>query len=212
MRIHYFLLSRHVFSAWFGWFRSFSARKTRFLSIFSFKLHSLVRKCCCRSVCGTGTYFTYMFVRVGSVFSRWIQIRSFLSISKIVFASGTRHGSLLTKIITSLPYYLSYHRTGYDRNIVFLSILIQSMISFRDKVQYSSQFLFLYTSLFLVPSSFYDFYILCCGSGYRFGNRIWVQEVQYRYGHRKRAQMFSLEGWRLLLRLEGPQQGLRKKL
>ncbi len=30
--------------------------------------------------CGNDTYFIYIFVRVGSVFSRWIQIRSFLSI------------------------------------------------------------------------------------------------------------------------------------
>ncbi len=150
-----------------------------------------------RYLCVTGTYFIYIFVRVGSALKMYPNPPFSIHFKIVtVFASGARHVSEFTKIITSLPYSLSHRSAGYDRGIVFLPFLTQSLISFRDKVQYSSQSLFLYTSLFLVPSSFYDIYILCCGSGYRFGNRnwTWVQEVRYRYGHRKRAGMFFLEG------------------
>ncbi len=55
-----------------------------------------------------------------------------------IFASRTRNGSVLTKIITSLLYSLSHRSAGYDRGVVFLPILTQSLISFRDKVQYST--------------------------------------------------------------------------
>ncbi len=167
-----------MFSAWCGSFSSFSARKTRFLSIFSFKLFCLGRKFCCRSV--WYRYLLYLFfVRVGSVFKMYPNPPFSIHFKIVtVFAYGARHGSGFKKIITSLQYSLSYRWAGHDRGIVFFHILTPSNLWFLFGIMYSTvvsllSFL-LWSPLVTVPSSFYDFYILCCGSGYRFGNRIWV--------------------------------------